>query len=105
LIVSFARKINHDVVQGVGGGLEVSTNMTNEKLGANILLTGLIIQTLSFAFFMILVAHAWYGILRDGFMLRQEPWGLIIWVLIFSSAAYMVLLSPTLHRPSFTDIA
>ncbi|KAG2140285.1 RTA1 like protein-domain-containing protein [Suillus cothurnatus] len=78
------------LIQGVGGGLEVSTNVTNEKLGANILLTGLVIQTLSFAFFMILVAHAWYGILRDGFMLRQEPWGLILWILIFSSAAYMV---------------
>ncbi|KAG1790628.1 RTA1 like protein-domain-containing protein [Suillus plorans] len=69
-------------IQGVGGGLEVSTKMTNEKLGANILLSGLVIQTHSFAFFMILCAHIWRGVLRDGFLLRREPWGPILWILI-----------------------
>ncbi|KAG2033515.1 RTA1 like protein-domain-containing protein [Suillus americanus] len=77
-------------IQGVGGGMEVSTKVTVEKPGANVLLTGLVIQTLSFAFFMVLVAHAWYAILRDGFLLRQEPWGLILWILMFSSTAYMI---------------
>ncbi|KAG1851179.1 RTA1 like protein-domain-containing protein [Suillus subluteus] len=83
-------------VQGVGGGLEVSTKVTAEKPGANVLLTGLIIQTLSFGFFMVLVVHAWHGILRDGFQLRQEPWGPILWILMF-------LHQPTLYafRPHF----
>ncbi|KAG1837912.1 RTA1 like protein-domain-containing protein [Suillus subalutaceus] len=77
-------------VQGVGGGLEVSTKVTTEKPGANVLLTGLVIQTLSFGFFMVLVVHAWHGILRDGFQLRQEPWGPILWILMFSSSAYII---------------
>ncbi|KAG1878169.1 RTA1 like protein-domain-containing protein [Suillus subluteus] len=77
-------------VQGVGGGLEVSTKVTAEKPGANVLLTGLVIQTLSFGFFMVLVVHAWHGILRDGFQLRQEPWGPILWILMFSSSAYII---------------
>ncbi|KAG1777050.1 RTA1 like protein-domain-containing protein [Suillus placidus] len=78
------------LIQGGGGGLEASTNVTSDKLGANILLAGLVIQTLSFAFFMILVAHAWHGIVRDGFLPRQEPWGPILWILMFSSTAYMI---------------
>ncbi|KAG2132702.1 RTA1 like protein-domain-containing protein [Suillus bovinus] len=77
-------------IQGVGGGMEVSTKVTNEKLGSNILLTGLVIQTLSYTFFTILVVHTWHGILRDSFLLRQEPWGPIIWILMFSSTTYMI---------------
>lgn len=78
------------LIQGGGGGLEASTNTTSEKLGSNILLAGLVLQTLSFALFMVLVAHVWHGILRDGFITRQEPWGPILWILMFSSTAYMV---------------
>jgi hypothetical protein len=78
------------LIQGGGGGLEASTKQTSQKLGSDILLAGLVLQTLSFAFFMILVARAWHGVLRDGFVLRQEPWGPIIWLLMFSSTAYMV---------------
>ncbi|KAG2092521.1 uncharacterized protein F5147DRAFT_822476 [Suillus discolor] len=40
------------VISGVGGGLEVSTKF--EKLGANILLSGLVIQTLSFAIYRVI---------------------------------------------------
>jgi hypothetical protein len=78
------------LIQGGGGGLEASTKQTSQKLGSDILLAGLVLQTLSFAFFMILVARAWHGVLRDGFVLRQEPWGPIVWLLMFSSTAYMV---------------
>jgi hypothetical protein len=78
------------LIQGGGGGLEASAKQTSQKLGSDILLAGLVLQTLSFAFFMILVARAWHGVLRDGFVLRQEPWGPIIWLLMFSSTAYMV---------------
>lgn len=78
------------LIQGAGGGLEASTNETSEKLGADVLLAGLILQTLSFAFFMILVLHVWHSIIRDGFLPRQEPWGPILWILMFSSTAYMV---------------
>lgn len=87
-------------MQGGGGGLEASKNVTSEKLGANILLAGLVAQTLSFALFMILVAYAWRGILRDGFVPSQEQWGPILWILMFSSTAYMVRLLFTLHRLS-----
>ncbi|OAX39962.1 RTA1-domain-containing protein [Rhizopogon vinicolor AM-OR11-026] len=78
------------LIQGGGGGLEASTNQTSEKLGADILLAGLVIQTLSFAFFMLLVVHAWRSILRDHILPRQEPWGPILWILMFSSTAYMI---------------
>ncbi|KAG0702973.1 RTA1 like protein-domain-containing protein [Suillus ampliporus] len=78
------------LIQGGGGGLQTSKNTTSDKLGADILLAGLVIQTLSFALFMLLVAHAWRSILRDGIQPRQEPWGMILWILLFSSTAYMV---------------
>ncbi|KAG2118474.1 RTA1 like protein-domain-containing protein [Suillus clintonianus] len=78
------------LIQGGGGGLEASTNVTSNKLGANILLAGLVIQTLSFVFFMLLIVHAWRSILRDGIMPRQEPWGPILWILMFSSTAYLI---------------
>ncbi|KAG1799853.1 RTA1 like protein-domain-containing protein [Suillus plorans] len=78
------------LIQGGGGGLEASTNTTSAKLGADILLAGLVLQTVSFAFFMILVVHAWHCIVRDGLMFRKEPWGQILWILMFSSTAYMI---------------
>ncbi|KAG1904371.1 RTA1 like protein-domain-containing protein, partial [Suillus fuscotomentosus] len=77
-------------IQGAGGGLEASTNATSEKLGADIVLAGLILQTVSFAFFMILIVHAWHGINRDGLLFRKEPWRKILWILMFSSTAYMI---------------
>lgn len=70
--------------------MQVSKNSTTDKLGADILLAGLVIQTLSFAFFMLLVVHTWRSILKDSIQPRQEPWGPILWILMFSSTAYMV---------------
>ncbi|KAG1870448.1 RTA1 like protein-domain-containing protein [Suillus tomentosus] len=78
------------LIQGGGGGLEASKNATSAKLGSDILLAGLILQTVSFALFMILVVHAWHCIVRDGLMFRKEPWGQILWILMFSSTAYMI---------------
>ncbi|KIJ67477.1 hypothetical protein HYDPIDRAFT_166066 [Hydnomerulius pinastri MD-312] len=78
------------LIQGGGGGLQASTNPTSDKLGADILLGGLILQTLSFALYIILVSHAYRGIVRDGIKPSQEPWGMIFWTLFFSSAAFMV---------------
>ncbi|OJA10052.1 hypothetical protein AZE42_07686 [Rhizopogon vesiculosus] len=75
------------IIQGVGGGLEASTYV---KLGMDILLAGLVIQTLSFAFFILLVVHAWRSILRDYVLPRQEPWEPILWILMFSSTVYMI---------------
>lgn len=83
--------------QGGGGGLQASTNQTSDKLGADILLAGIVIQALSFALFMLLVVHAWRSILRDDIHPRQEPWGPILWILMFSSTAYMVRRSLALH--------
>jgi len=76
--------------QGGGGFLEATKNVTRNKLGANILLAGLVIQTVSFAFFMVLVVHAWHNIVKDRIRPRQEPWGPVLWILMFSSIAYMV---------------
>ncbi|KAG2153636.1 RTA1 like protein-domain-containing protein [Suillus bovinus] len=78
------------LIQGGGGGMEASKTATSQKLGANILLAGLVLQTISFAFFMILVLYAWHGIVRDGLLFREEPWGAILWILMFSSTAYMI---------------
>ncbi|KAG2113873.1 RTA1 like protein-domain-containing protein [Suillus discolor] len=77
-------------IQGAVISLQASTNPTSTKLGVDILLTGFILQTASFAFFMILVAHAWHCINRDGLLFREEPWGKILWILMFSSTAYMI---------------
>ncbi|KAG1725074.1 RTA1 like protein-domain-containing protein [Suillus paluster] len=78
------------LIQGGGGGLETSKTQTSDKLGADILLAGLVIQTLSYALFILLVVHAWRSILRVGILPRQEPWGMILWILMFSSIAYMI---------------
>ncbi|KIK81448.1 hypothetical protein PAXRUDRAFT_832855 [Paxillus rubicundulus Ve08.2h10] len=78
------------LVQGGGGGLEASKNETSVKLGSYILLGGLIIQTLSFALFIALVVHAYRGLVKDGFRPSQERWGMIFWILLFSSAAFMI---------------
>ena len=83
--------------QGGGGGLEASTNQTSDKLGTDILLAGIVIQALSFALFMLLVVHAWRSILRDGILPRQEPWGPILRILMFSSTGYMVRRSFALY--------
>ncbi|KAG1807761.1 RTA1 like protein-domain-containing protein [Suillus variegatus] len=77
-------------IQGAGGGLEASTNATSVKLGADIVLTGLILQIVSFAFFMILVVHVWHGINRNGLLFREKPWRKILWTWMFSSTAYMI---------------
>ncbi|KIJ19198.1 hypothetical protein PAXINDRAFT_97214 [Paxillus involutus ATCC 200175] len=77
-------------MQGGGGGLEASTNETSVKLGSYILLGGLILQTLSFALFIVLVLHAYRGLIKDGVRPSQERWGMILWTLLFSSAAFLV---------------
>ncbi|KAH7923424.1 RTA1-domain-containing protein [Leucogyrophana mollusca] len=78
------------LIQGGGGGMQASTNTTSDKLGADILLGGLVLQTLSFAFFMILVFHAYRKIVNDGIRPSQEHWGTILWTLFFSSTAFMI---------------
>ncbi|KIJ04319.1 hypothetical protein PAXINDRAFT_104229, partial [Paxillus involutus ATCC 200175] len=78
------------LIQGGGGGLEASTNETSVKLGSYILLGGLILQTLSFALFIVLVLHAYRGLIKDGVRPSQERWGMILWTLLFSSAAFLV---------------
>ena len=39
---------------------------------------------------MLLVVRAWRSLLQDHILPRQEPWGKILWTLMFSSIAYMV---------------
>ncbi|KAF9219546.1 hypothetical protein BS17DRAFT_382473 [Gyrodon lividus] len=78
------------LIQGGGGGLESSKNSLSIKIGADTLLGGLILQTLSFALFIVLVLHAYRGLVKDGIRPSQEPWGMILWTLFFSSALFMV---------------
>ncbi|KAG2126544.1 RTA1 like protein-domain-containing protein, partial [Suillus clintonianus] len=78
------------LIQGGGAGLQVSKNATTDKLGSNILIAGIAVQAFSFAFFIFLVVLAWRSILRDGILPRQEPWGPILRILMFSSIAFMI---------------
>ncbi|KAG1745527.1 RTA-like protein [Suillus paluster] len=78
------------LIQGLGGAMQTSTDESRDKLGAHIVLAGLILQTLSYVLFIVLFVHAWRSILRDGILPRQEPWGKILWLLVFSSIAYMI---------------
>ncbi|KAF9219550.1 hypothetical protein BS17DRAFT_788986 [Gyrodon lividus] len=78
------------LIQGGGGGLESSNNSTGIRIGADALLGGLILQTLSFALFIVLVLHAYRGLVKDGVRPSQEPWGMILWTLFFSSALFLV---------------
>ncbi|KAF8836095.1 hypothetical protein BDN67DRAFT_958451 [Paxillus ammoniavirescens] len=78
------------LIQGGGGALEASSNQTSAKLGSYLLLGGLILQTVSFALFIVLVFHAYRGLVKDGVSPSQERWGMILWTLFFSSAGFLV---------------
>ncbi|KAH7909190.1 RTA1 like protein-domain-containing protein [Hygrophoropsis aurantiaca] len=78
------------LIQGAGGGMQASTNVTSDKLGADILLGGLVLQTLSFALFILLVVRAWRSIVRDGVRPAKERWGVVLWTLFFSSTFFMI---------------
>ncbi|KAI6044569.1 RTA1 like protein-domain-containing protein [Pisolithus marmoratus] len=78
------------LIQTVGGGLQTSKSVSTEKLGTNLLLAGLALQTISFAFFTFLSLHVYKRIRADGISPLQETWGPIVPTLLFSSAIFMV---------------
>ncbi|KIJ63876.1 hypothetical protein HYDPIDRAFT_40888 [Hydnomerulius pinastri MD-312] len=78
------------LVQGTGGSMMSNSDPNSTKIGAYIVLGGLGLQTLSFAFYMLLVFHAYASLKRHGIKPFQEPWGMILKTLFFSSCAFMV---------------
>ncbi|KAH7902960.1 RTA1 like protein-domain-containing protein [Hygrophoropsis aurantiaca] len=85
-----ASDITTFLIQGGGGGMQASTNITSDNIGARILLGGLVLQTLSFAFFMALVYHAYRSITKDGIKPSEHRWGTILRLLFFSSTFFMI---------------
>lgn len=78
------------LIQSGGGGLQTSKNVSTDKLGANVMLAGLALQAVSFAFFILLSLHVYRRIRADGISPSREPWGPIVPTLFFSSAMFIV---------------
>ncbi|KAH7888423.1 RTA1 like protein-domain-containing protein [Phlebopus sp. FC_14] len=75
---------------GFGGALLSSSNSGTAKTGAYVVLGGLGLQTLSFAFFMFLVYYAFRSLKGGGMKPFEQPWGMILKLLFFSSSLFML---------------
>jgi hypothetical protein len=75
-------------LQGGGGGLQAQEG--NAKLGANILLVGLILQTLSYVVFSGLIGYTHWKIKKVGEFSGDEIWWKVVWHLYISSIFIMV---------------
>ncbi|KIJ67542.1 hypothetical protein HYDPIDRAFT_186269 [Hydnomerulius pinastri MD-312] len=78
------------LIQASGGVLQASSNASMAKNGVYILLGGLVLQTISFALYMLLAFHAYSLIKKDGITPQHEPWGTILSTLTFTSICFMV---------------
>lgn len=78
------------LIQTVGGGLQTSKSVSTDKLGVNMVLAGLAIQTIPFALFIFLCLHVYKHIRAHGISLSSETWGPIVPALLFSSATIML---------------
>ena len=104
LIVSMvASSLHVCYLQGGGGGLQTSNNPTTSKIGVRVLLVGLVLQLISYACFVIILAHAHRKIVKDARTNGLEPWWKIIWLLYFSSVCILVSYLRA-HRWKFIDI-
>ncbi|KIJ67458.1 hypothetical protein HYDPIDRAFT_108232 [Hydnomerulius pinastri MD-312] len=71
----------------------MSSNHPNpRKIGVYIVLGGLGLQTLSFTFYMLLVLHAYSSLKRHGIKPFEEPWGMILKILFFSSCTFILIM-------------
>ncbi|EIW76234.1 hypothetical protein CONPUDRAFT_76626 [Coniophora puteana RWD-64-598 SS2] len=77
-------------IQGDGGGLQGSRNSTLKTVGGLILLVGLILQTLSFAFFIVLVIHAHRSLQKENIKVSDHRWGTLFKLIYFSSFFFLL---------------
>lgn len=68
----------------------ISTNSNTAKVGLYVILAGLGLQTLSLAFYILLVYHAYSSLKRDGIKPFAQPWGMILKTLFFTSALLLL---------------
>ncbi|EIW79512.1 hypothetical protein CONPUDRAFT_166269 [Coniophora puteana RWD-64-598 SS2] len=78
------------LIQGGGGGLQASKSSSSITLGARVLLVGLILQTLSFAFFIVLVIHAHRSLRNEKIKASDHLWGMLFKLLYFTSFFFLL---------------
>ncbi|KAF9219569.1 hypothetical protein BS17DRAFT_716919, partial [Gyrodon lividus] len=78
------------LIQSIGGSMLSSTDPNTNKIGAYVVIGGLALQTLSFGCFMLLVYHAYSSLKRHGIKPLDEPWGIVLKILFFTSTFFMV---------------
>ena len=77
-------------LQGGGGGMETSHNPATSKIGNRTLLVGLVLQLISYAFFVVMLIYAHRKIVEDARSSGLEPWWKTIRLLYFSSICILV---------------
>ncbi|KLO17830.1 hypothetical protein SCHPADRAFT_936671 [Schizopora paradoxa] len=71
------------MIQGAGGGIE--TSRSNGKLGTNILLLGLILQIVSYLFFVTLILYTHRTVAKANKVIRYDRAWRTVYLLYFSS--------------------
>lgn len=74
--------------QGAGGGIQ--SNEGNASLGANVLLVGLILQTISYVIFVVLFIYTHWKINKLQEHSKNAFWRKTIWLLYVSSVFILV---------------
>ncbi|KLO17823.1 RTA1-domain-containing protein [Schizopora paradoxa] len=80
------------LIQGGGGGLQASSKPDTAQLGTRVVLVGLILQLISYMFFIFLVAYLHRRIVSSSppHPIRQEPAFFVVWLVYFSSVFIMI---------------
>jgi len=73
------------LIQATGGSMEASKTPNTQKLGSNIVLAGLALQTVSYILFLVLCVRAHLSIKREHSTTGKEIWWKTVWLLYFSS--------------------
>lgn len=78
------------LIQGGGGALQTSHNVSTGNMGAHVFLIGLALQTVSYVVFLGMVISAHRSIKKSGESTGQEEWWKVIKLIYFSSAFILV---------------
>ncbi|RAL09273.1 RTA1 domain-containing protein [Aspergillus homomorphus CBS 101889] len=78
------------LLQGAGGGIQSSGNMTTYRTGEHIIVFGLIIQILFFGVFKVIASHFYWNINRSRAYGHDIPWRKYLHVLYATSFLIMV---------------
>jgi len=80
------------VIQGGGGGLQASANSKTAQLGTRVVLVGLVLQLISYAFFVFLVVYVHRRVMdkERPHPIRQDPSFIVIWLVYFSSVFILI---------------